>query len=174
MDLSEAIVLATQAHDGQVDKSGEPYVLHPLRVMLAVPEDCRIAAVLHDVAEDTAYDMDALQRRGLNGRDLHAVGLLTRDEGGHCTLCRGTGNLMENICPVCKGKGRPTYREYIDHIVKAPQAAGRIARTVKIEDIEDNLRPERGWADQAGLAQARYYPALELLKTANALHALER
>lgn len=54
--LEVAIQLATHYHRGQVDKAGDPYILHPLRVMFAVEpqgELAQIVAVLHDVLEDT-------------------------------------------------------------------------------------------------------------------------
>src|ERR1044071_9819551 len=55
--LEDTIILACTAHRGQVDKGGAPYILHPLRVMLAVSGDeRRIAAVLHDVVEDCGID----------------------------------------------------------------------------------------------------------------------
>ena len=47
--------MAAQAHAGQVDKAGQPYILHPLRVMMSVADyDAKIVAVLHDVIEDTS------------------------------------------------------------------------------------------------------------------------
>jgi (p)ppGpp synthase/HD superfamily hydrolase len=43
--LERAIVIAAEAHAGQVDKAGAPYVLHPLRMMLRVSSlDKRIVA----------------------------------------------------------------------------------------------------------------------------------
>jgi (p)ppGpp synthase/HD superfamily hydrolase len=52
--LEKAIKIAVEAHAGQVDKAGQPYILHPLRCMLKVETDIqRISAVLHDVVEDT-------------------------------------------------------------------------------------------------------------------------
>ena len=52
--LERAIAIAAEAHAGSPDKGGAPYVLHPLRVMLAVRTmDERIVAVLHDVVEDS-------------------------------------------------------------------------------------------------------------------------
>ncbi len=53
MNLEKAIKIAVEAHTGQVDKSGNPYILHPLRVMLSLnTEEGRIVGVLHDVVED--------------------------------------------------------------------------------------------------------------------------
>jgi hypothetical protein len=48
--LERAIAIAAEAHAGQVDKAGAPYVLHPLRMMLRMSSiDERIVAALHDV-----------------------------------------------------------------------------------------------------------------------------
>ena len=55
MNLEKAIKIAVEAHTGQVDKGGNPYILHPLRVMLSLnSEQERIVGVLHDVVEDCA------------------------------------------------------------------------------------------------------------------------
>lgn len=52
--LEKSIIFATEKHIGQVDKSGQPYILHPLRVMNNCPNiESKIVAVLHDVLEDT-------------------------------------------------------------------------------------------------------------------------
>jgi guanosine-3',5'-bis(diphosphate) 3'-pyrophosphohydrolase len=59
--LERAIELAARAHAGQRDKGGHPYILHPLRVMQAVSGEAeRIAAVLHDIVEDTSVSFDDL------------------------------------------------------------------------------------------------------------------
>jgi (p)ppGpp synthase/HD superfamily hydrolase len=60
--LNAALVLATNAHAGQYDKSGRPYILHPLKVMHYLKSDDEILqciALLHDVVEDCdiTYDM---------------------------------------------------------------------------------------------------------------------
>ena len=55
MTLEDAILFAVNAHKGQMDKAGKPYMLHPLRVMLnpiLEPEEERVPAVLHDIVED--------------------------------------------------------------------------------------------------------------------------
>ena len=52
-NLDAAIALACKTHAGQVDKAGQPYILHPLRLMLKFQdEDARIVSVLHDVVEE--------------------------------------------------------------------------------------------------------------------------
>ena len=51
--IEDAIALAAQAHRGQLDKAGRPYILHPLRMMLQFDdEEGMVTAVLHDVIED--------------------------------------------------------------------------------------------------------------------------
>jgi GTP diphosphokinase / guanosine-3',5'-bis(diphosphate) 3'-diphosphatase len=80
--LERAIELAAQAHAGQVDKAGQPYILHPLRVMLAVTgEQERIAAVLHDVLEDTEVTLAQLQAEGFADTVLQALAALTKSPG---------------------------------------------------------------------------------------------
>jgi len=63
--VRRAYFYAEQAHDGQRRKSGEPYVTHPLAVASALAEmhmdrDCLIAAMLHDVIEDTEIDFEGI------------------------------------------------------------------------------------------------------------------
>lgn len=78
--LEDAIVFATAAHDGQKDKGGQPYILHPLAVMLTMDTDEeRIVAVLHDVVEDTPMTLEHIDGWGSAVRD--AVDCLTRREG---------------------------------------------------------------------------------------------
>jgi len=109
-DLEEAIRIAVEAHRGQKDRAGAPYVLHPLRMMLRVQTDAeRMAAVLHDVVEDTAWTLDDLRARGFPGEVLEAVDRLTRRPG-----------------------------EAYDAVVERA-AAHPVARRVKLADLEDNL-----------------------------------
>lgn len=124
--LTEAIRLAILAHDCQVDKSGEPYILHPLRVMLAMANETdRVVAVLHDVVEDS----DAVGHGDILaffGEGVHtAVFALTRQEGEAYTA------FIER----CKGND--------------------IARRVKLADIADNLSGARSSGMTESL-RARY------------------
>lgn len=132
--LSRAIQIAVQAHDGQVDKGGQPYILHPLRVMLAMEtEDEQIVAVLHDVGEDGTENDRRNAASILTFAQLDALIILSRppDE---------------------------TYSAYIDRV------AGRgIATRVKIADLRDNLRPERA-AALTPSHRLRYEMALERLE----------
>jgi len=109
-DLEEAIRIALEAHRGQKDRAGAPYVLHPLRVMLRVQSDAeRMAAALHDVVEDTAWTLDDLRARGFPDEVLEAVDRLTRRPG-------------------------ETYDALVERAAAHP-----VARRVKLADLEDNL-----------------------------------
>jgi (p)ppGpp synthase/HD superfamily hydrolase len=108
--LERAIAIAAAAHASQVDKAGAPYILHPLRVMLRVrtaPE--RIAAVLHDVVEDTPWTLEALAAEGFAAEVLAAVEALTRREG-------------------------ESYEAFI-----ARAGADPIGRVVKLADLAENM-----------------------------------
>lgn len=110
MTLEQAIGIAAEAHAGQVDKGGSPYILHPIRVMMAMtaPED-RIAAILHDVVEDSPrHSLTALRDLEASGTVLDAVDALTRRKG-------------------------ETYEAFI-----ARCGRNSIARRVKLADLRDN------------------------------------
>lgn len=110
--LTTAIMLACEAHDGQTDRNGEPYILHPLRVMQAMSSETdRIVAVLHDVAEDFDAGWGRITDGDFSEDVVDAIDALTRR------------------------KGEP----YSDFILRA--AENDIARRVKIADVRDNLRP---------------------------------
>jgi GTP diphosphokinase / guanosine-3',5'-bis(diphosphate) 3'-diphosphatase len=71
--IEKALQIAAKAHEPQVDKHGQPYILHPLRVMSAVEgEEARIVAILHDVIEDTSVTADDLRREGF-GEEVMAA-----------------------------------------------------------------------------------------------------
>lgn len=80
--IERAIEIAAAAHAGQVDKAGDPYILHPLRVMLRMKSPSeRMAAVLHDVVEDTSVSLDELAVEGFPEDVLNAVEALTKRPG---------------------------------------------------------------------------------------------
>lgn len=78
--LERAIAIAASAHAGQKDKAGAPYILHPLRVMLAQKtEAARIAAVLHDVVEDgEGWPLERLREEGFSAEVVEAVESVTK------------------------------------------------------------------------------------------------
>jgi (p)ppGpp synthase/HD superfamily hydrolase len=89
--LEDAVSLATRLHDGQVDKVGDDYIGHPLRVMDAVGspaaaagvdvEHAKMAAVLHDVVEDSDITVEDLVAMGYPAAVVIAVDALTRRAG---------------------------------------------------------------------------------------------
>lgn len=80
--IERAIEIATSAHAGQRDKAGQPYIFHPLRVMFRVDGNYeQMAAVLHDVVEDTSITIDDLAREGFPPEVLRAVAALTKLPG---------------------------------------------------------------------------------------------
>lgn len=80
--IEKAIQIAARAHAGQVDKANQPYILHPLRVMLRVEStEERIVAVLHDVVEDTDVTLDILRSSGFSPAVIDAVEALTKRPG---------------------------------------------------------------------------------------------
>lgn len=112
--LERAIQIAAGAHAGQVDKQGQPYILHPLRVMAGVDHpDARIVAVLHDVVEDTSVTFEDLESEGFSPAVLSALRLVTHDPA----------------------------EPYADYVVRCH--ADPLARAVKLADLTDNTRLDR-------------------------------
>src|SRR4051794_16026774 len=112
--IEKALRIAAQAHEGQTEKNGQPYILHPLRVMNAVDgEAAKIVAVLHDVVEDTPVTEDDLRREGFGEEVLDAL---------RCVTHRGD-------------------ESYADYVVRC--RGNEVARRVKLADLEDNARPSR-------------------------------
>jgi (p)ppGpp synthase/HD superfamily hydrolase len=108
--LERAIAIAAEAHAGQVDKAGAPYVLHPLRMMLRMSSiDERIVAALHDVCEDCpGWTFDRLRREGFSPRIIDALQSVTKRDG----------------------------EGYEDFVRRA--ATNPIGRCVKLADLHDN------------------------------------
>ena len=82
--LGKVLVLATNAHAGQFDRGGKPYILHPLKVMHYLKtddEELQCIALLHDVIEDTNTSWKDLEAIGCTERVLAAVKALTKMPG---------------------------------------------------------------------------------------------
>ncbi|OYT85686.1 MAG: guanosine-3',5'-bis(diphosphate) 3'-pyrophosphohydrolase [Burkholderiales bacterium PBB6] len=80
--IAIAIAIAASAHAGQTDKGGQPYILHPMRVMLRLQSmDERIAGVPHDVIEDTPVTIEQLRKQGSSHCVLTALDALTKRQG---------------------------------------------------------------------------------------------
>lgn len=77
-----ALQIATQAHEGQKDKDGYPYILHPITVgMMGDTDEEKMAGFLHDVVEDTPWTFDQLLDAGIPDGVVNALRLLTHDDG---------------------------------------------------------------------------------------------
>jgi GTP diphosphokinase / guanosine-3',5'-bis(diphosphate) 3'-diphosphatase len=80
--LERAIAIAAEAHAGQIDKAGEAYILHPLRLMLSLDSEVeRKVAVLHDVVEDSGITLEQLRSEGFGEDVLNAIEALTKRDG---------------------------------------------------------------------------------------------
>lgn len=112
--VSLAENLAREAHKGQVDKSGEDYIYHPLYVASQMnSEDEKAVALLHDVVEDTFITLADLAKRGFSKEIIEAVDAITKRTG-------------------------EDYRTYLGRVKTNP-----IARVVKIADIYHNMNLKR-------------------------------
>lgn len=135
--LNRAIILATNLHAYQNDKSGEPYILHVLAVMLSMhTEEERIVALLHDVVEDGHETLGGLEERGYSVEVLAALDAITRRKSGE------------------------TYAAYIERV-----SENRLATAVKIADLRHNLgRLHRlPISDERRSLEQRYINALRYL-----------
>lgn len=82
--LGKVLVLATNAHAGQFDRGGNPYILHPMKVMhylKTTDEELQCIALLHDVIEDTNTTWEDLREIGCTSRVISAVRVLTKMPG---------------------------------------------------------------------------------------------
>ncbi len=112
MNIERAIEIAVEAYKGVLDKGGNPYILHPLRMMFTVnTEKEKIVAVLHDVIEDAAdWDFERLEKNGFSVvviEALRSVTKKTKDED---------------------------YEAFVERAMVNP-----IGRQVKIADLKDNM-----------------------------------
>lgn len=77
-NTKKAMKLCFQAHKEQTDKSGIPYVFHPIHLAEQMKdEDTTVVALLHDVVEDTEYTIADLEAMGFNERVIAAIKLMT-------------------------------------------------------------------------------------------------
>jgi len=133
--LEEAIILAVKAHAGQKQKNGEPYILHPLRVMMAVKDlNEKMAAVLHDVIEDSTVSLNNLLEKGFKQDVVEIVRLLTHEDS-------------------------MSYEQYIERLRSNPSA-----RRIKMADLQDNMNVLRlPHLRQKDLARLEHYHKYWLL-----------
>ena len=125
----KAMILCFEAHKDQLDKSGIPYVFHPVHLAEQMDDEySTVTALLHDVVEDTSYTFEDLQNFGYPEEVLEALRLLTHD------------------------KAVP-YMEYVAAIKGNP-----IARKVKLADLRHNSDITRlNIIDQRALERVKKY-----------------
>ena len=110
----KAMRIAYDAHAGQGDKTGLPYIYHPMHLAESMTdENSVITALLHDVVEDTDLTIDDLSREGFHEDVLTALTLLTHNPAEE-------------------------YMDYISRISTCP-----LARKVKLADLRHNSDPTR-------------------------------
>ncbi len=134
----KAMKLCFDAHKDQVDKSGIPYVFHPIHLAEQMQdEDTTVAALLHDMVEDTDYTLENLRDEGFSEPVLEAIALLTHKDG-------------------------IDYLDYVAKIKKNP-----IAKAVKLADLKHNSDLTRldMVDDRAIKRKEQYQKALELLNS---------
>lgn len=82
--LGRMLVLVTNAHGGQYDRGGQPYILHPLKVMHYLKsndEELQCIALGHDVVEDTDVTYKDLRDNGISERVVAGIRALTKVPG---------------------------------------------------------------------------------------------
>jgi (p)ppGpp synthase/HD superfamily hydrolase len=80
--IEKALRIALEAHENQTDRYGAPYILHPLRVMMAVTDETeKIVALLHDVIEDSSWTGEMLLKEGFEPLLVSSVEALSKTPG---------------------------------------------------------------------------------------------
>jgi len=82
--LDKMLVIVTNAHSGQFDRGGAPYILHPLKVMhylKSEDEELMCMALGHDVIEDTKVTYKDLRDAGISERVIAGIRALTKVPG---------------------------------------------------------------------------------------------
>ena len=109
--LHKAIKIACEAHQGQSSINGEPYILHPLRLLIkAKSNEERIIAILHDVIEKTNISLADLKNKGFDQNIISSIDSLSR-------------------------RGSESYFEYIERLMK-----NKISVKIKLLDLADNIK----------------------------------
>lgn len=112
--LEKALEIAVEAHKGQVDKNGQPYILHPLAVAAQLGTlELKIIALLHDTIEDTDVTAEYLLEQGISKNLVEVVELLTKPDD-------------------------EPYEDYLRRVKENP-----MAKEVKLADLAHNTDPER-------------------------------
>lgn len=131
--IREGVETAIAAHNGQFRRSGEEYVCHPLHVACILVEigmdtDAIIAALLHDVVEDTAMELDELTRRF--GQDV--------------------ADLVDGVTKITKMSFTTREEQHAENVRKMLLAMSKDVRVmiIKLADRLHNMRTSGGWEPQ--------------------------
>lgn len=133
----KAMKLCFAAHKDQTDKSGVPYVFHPFHLAEQMDtEEAVIVALLHDVAEDSAYTVQDIAKMGFSRQVTDALALLARDE-------------------------QVPYLEYVSRVKE-----NALAKAVKLADLKHNSDLSRldAVGEEALLRVKKYEEAMALLE----------
>ena len=112
--IKKAMTLAYNAHHGQNDKNGQPYIFHPFYLAMQMESEKEIVtALLHDVCEDTSITFEDLEKEGFDKDIIDALQLLCRKEN----------------------------EDYMDYIKRLKDNS--LARSIKLQDLKHNSMLER-------------------------------
>src|SRR5574343_1124298 len=130
--LSKAILIATNAHHGQFDRGGNPYILHPLKILHYLKtddEELQCIGILHDTVEDTNVTYKELIEVGMSERVISGVKAITKVPG-------------------------QTYEEYKESVFSNVDAM-----KVKLCDLRHNtdIRRLKGITDKDKLRMTKYH-----------------
>ena len=140
----KAVMIAQEAHKGQMDKGGNPYIEHPLHVASQVETlELKMIAVLHDTLEDSSLTAADLMEAGLPEEVVEAIVVLTHEDGNE--------------------------EAYLDYIRRV--AGNKLAARVKKEDLKHNMDMSRiqSPTEKDRKRCAKYKKALRLLEELTAV-----
>ncbi len=141
-----AMRVAYKAHDGQVDRTGVPYIYHPIHLAEQMDsEDACVVALLHDVVEDSDITLEDLREMGFSEAQLEGV------------------RLMTHIPPSEDMTESEKLEDYLDYVRRVKSNA--LARQVKLADLRHNSDPGRQLEDTEINKKRleKYKKALEIL-----------
>lgn len=129
-DLTNALLIAANAHDGQRDKAGEAYILHPLRLMMSFSDPrLRQVALLHDVVEDSELALNDLLDLGITEEVIKAVDAMTKRSG------EGYEDYIERLLP-----------NDLARQVKRADLTDNLSRSQKNQRVSDEKMKQYAWA----------------------------
>lgn len=154
-----ALQVATKAHTGQKDKVGVDYIRHPITVSAYCKTDYgKIAALLHDVVEDTEITLKDLRTNGFDEIIIGAVDCLTKRNGED----------LKEYYNRMTYHGAPIFDVLIDHDKRENYPApGDIALEVKFADMRhnsDTSRWPKGKEKEAQANRQKYFERAKMLR----------